>query len=162
MLIKDAAVSKDAFTRLADDAPLGGGAVIVSLKRFLTERAELLERSEPLGVVLETSNSPEELGSDVQKLALVVLEVPHFKDGRAFTWARMLRTRLGFAGEIRVAGHVLHDQIAFYKRVGVNAFELSDKLSLDDYNAALTEITNVYQPSVDGRQTINDLRSGQR
>jgi len=160
MLIKDGAVAKDAFTRLDDDAPLGRGAVIVSLKRFLSERAALLERNEPLGVQLETSNSPEELGSDVQRLAVVVLNIPHFKDGRGFTSARLLRTRLGFKGEIRVAGHVLHDQIAFYKRVGVNAFELPEDLSLNDYNAALGEMTNVYQPSVDGRKTIYDLRSG--
>jgi uncharacterized protein (DUF934 family) len=61
-------------------------------------------------------------------------------------------------GEIRVCGHVLRDQIAFYSRVGVNAFELSQNLSLDDFNAALAEIGNVYQPSVDGRKTIRDLR----
>lgn len=162
MLIKDGAVAKDKFTRLDDDRPLERGAVIVSLKRFLSDRTALLERNEPLGVLLETSDSPEELGSDVQRLALVVLNIPHFKDGRGFTWARMLRTRLGFEGEIRVAGHVLHDQIAFYRRVGVNAFELPENLSLEDYNAALGEITNVYQPSVDGRQTIYNLRSGRR
>lgn len=162
MLIKDGTVAEDEFVRLADDAPLGRGAVIVSLKRFLTEKDTLLSRNVPVGVALETSESPEELGSDVQRLALVVLNIPHFKDGRAFSWARMLRTRLGFTGEIRVSGHVLHDQIAFYKRVGANAFELSDKLSLDDYNAALAEITDVYQPSVDGRRTIYSLRSGRR
>jgi len=160
MLIKDGVVSEDNFTRLADDVPLTDGAIIVSLKRFLAETDALLGRDKPLGVVLETSNSPEELGVNVQKLALVVLNIPHFKDGRGFTWARILRTRLGFSGEIRVTGHVLRDQFAFYKRVGVNAFELSQNLSLDDFNTALSEFTDVYQPSVDGRETIYDLRSG--
>jgi uncharacterized protein (DUF934 family) len=161
MLIRDGSVAKDDFTKLADAAPLGRGAVIVSLKRFLAEREALLERDDPLGLLLETSDSPEELGSDVEKLALVVLDIPHFKDGRGFTLARILRARLGFKGEIRVAGHVLHNQITFYKRVGVNAFELAENLSLEDYNAALGEITNVYQPSVDGRKTIYNMRSGQ-
>ena len=55
-------------------------------------------------------------------------------------------------------GHILFDQIAFYTRVGVNAFELSD-LSLIDFNAALAEISNVYQPAFDGRKTIYQLRT---
>lgn len=162
MLIRDGVVAEDDFTRLADDMPLSPGAVIVSLKRFLAETDTLLGRNEPVGVVLETSDSPEELGANVQKLALIVLNIPHFKDGRGFTWARMLRTRLEFNGEIRVTGHVLRDQFAFYKRVGVNAFELSENLSLKDFNAALSEFTDVYQPSVDGRETIYDLRLGRR
>ncbi len=160
MLIKDGVIAEDQFTRLSDDAPLSDGALIVSLKRLLAEADTLLSRDAPLGVVLETSESPEALGPHIQKLALVVLNIPHFKDGRGFSAARILRTRLGFNGEIRVTGHVLRDQFAFYKRVGVNAFELSKNLSLDEFNAALDEFTDVYQPSVDKRETIYDLRSG--
>ena len=70
----------------------------------------------------------------------------------------LFRSRLGYRGEVRVSGHVLRDQIAFYTRVGVDAFDLSQNLSPDDVEAALTEITDVYQPSVDGRATIRDLR----
>jgi uncharacterized protein (DUF934 family) len=158
MLVKDGAVADDPFARIADDAALPEGPVVVTLKRFLAERDALLARAAPLGVVLETSESPEALGSDVHRLAVVVFRVHHFRDGRAFSWARLLRTRLGYKGEIRVSGHVLRDQLAFYSRVGVNAFELSQNLSLDDFNAALAEIGNVYQPSVDGRKTIRDLR----
>jgi len=159
MLIKDGAVTDDQFAALADNAPDAGGAILVSLKRFRAESGALLRRDAPLGVVLETADSPEELGEHIKRLALIVLNIPHFKDGRGFSWARALRTRFGFDGEIRVRGHVLFDQIAFYKRVGVNAFELSQNLSLEDFNAALKEITAVYQPSVDGRKTIHDLRA---
>ena len=159
MLVKDGAIADDPFVRLADDAPIAKGPLLVSLKRFLAERESLLARGEPLGVVLETADSPEALGADVRHLSLIVLQIPVFRDGRAFSWARLLRTRLNFAGEIRVSGHVLPDQIAFYTRVGVNAFELSQNLSLDDFNAALAEISNVYQPAVDGRATIRDLRA---
>ncbi len=159
MLIRDGAVVDDNFGALADNAPDPGGAILVSLKRFRTDTDALLRRDAPLGVVLETADSPDELGEHVQKLALIVLSIPHFKDGRGFSWARHLRTRLGFNGEIRVTGHVLRDQIAFYSRVGVNAFELSQNLSLEDFNAALKEISAVYQPSVDNRETIHDLRA---
>lgn len=160
MLIKDGAVADDLYTRIADGAALEDGPVIVSLTRFLAEKEPLLARGEPLGIILETSDNPEALEDSIENISLVVLNVPHFKDGRAFSYARILRTRLKFKGEIRVTGHVLFDQIAYYSRVGVNAFQLSQNLSLDDFNAALAEMSNVYQPAVDGRKTIYDLRTG--
>jgi uncharacterized protein (DUF934 family) len=158
MLVKGGRIVDDAFLAVADDTPLPGGPILVSLKRFRAERETLLARGEPLAVRLETAESPETLAPDLHRLAAIVLHIPTFRDGRAFSWARLLRTRLGYRGEVRVCGHVLRDQIAFYTRVGVDAFDLSQNLSPGDVEAALTEITNVYQPSVDGRATIRDLR----
>lgn len=158
MLVKGGRIVDDAFQAAADGATLPDGPVAVSLKRFLAERDTLLARGAPLAVRLETAESPEALGTDLHRLAAIVLHIPTFRDGRAFSWARLLRTRLGYRGEVRASGHVLRDQIAFYTRVGVDAFDLSQNLSPGDVAAALTEITNVYQPSVDGRATIRDLR----
>ena len=160
MLVKDGRIADDPFAASADDAPLPDGPAIVSLKRFLAEKTQLLARNLPLGVRLETSDTPEALGEDVHRLALVELHVPYFRDGRAFSWARLLRTRLGYRGEIRVSGHVLKDQLAFFRRVGVDAFLLPHDFPMADIEHALAEISNVYQPSVDGRATIRDLRAG--
>ena len=158
MLVKGGRIVDDPFQAVEDSASLPAGPVLVSLKRFLAEKDALLARGTPLGVKLTTAESPESLGAELHRLAAIVLHVPTFRDGRAFSWARLLRTRLGYRGEVRVGGHVLRDQIAFYTRVGVDAFDLSQNLSPGDAEAALTEITNVYQPSVDGRATIRDLR----
>lgn len=158
-LVKDGHYIDDPFVSVADDAELPvSKPAIVSLTRFTAEKDALLARTELLGVRLEAAESPESLGDDVHKLGVVVLVIPYFRDGRANSWARILRTRMGFKGEIRVTGHYLRDQIAFLSRVGVNAFELSQNLSPADVEAAKTEITNVYQPSVDGRKTIFQLR----
>ena len=161
MLVKNGQACGDPFVAVADGATLPPAPVIVSLERFAAEKTALLGRGLPLGVRLETGDSPESLGGDVQKLALIVLHVPHFKDGRAYSWARLLRTRLNYSGELRVSGHVLKDQLAFYARVGVDAFELPDAFPLADIDAALHEISDVYQPSVDGRTTILELRAAQ-
>jgi uncharacterized protein (DUF934 family) len=161
MLVKGGRIADDPFTLVADGAPVPpDGAIIVSLKRFLEEHDALLGRGAPLGVKLESSESPEPLGAHVHMLAVVVLSIPYFKDGRIFSWARLLRTRLGYKGEIRASGHFLRDQIAFLTRVGVDAFELTQNLSADDIAAAVKEMSFVYQPSVDGRTTIRDLRAG--
>ena len=121
-LIKDGKLATDTFVAVADDATLPDGAIIVSLARFQKERDALLARNTPLAVRLKSDENPEKLGDDVQHFALIALEFPKFRDGRAFSWARMLRTRLNFTGEIRAVGDFLFDQISYLHRVGVNAF----------------------------------------
>ena len=150
---------EDAFALLADDAALPDGAVLVSLSRFQAERDALIARNAPLGVRLRSDESPERLGEDVHRLSLVVLEFPKFRDGRAFSWARLLRTRLHFTGDIRAAGDFLTDQIAHQRRVGFNEWDVSEGFAEGELRRAFSEISNVYQPSADGRKTIRDLRA---
>jgi uncharacterized protein (DUF934 family) len=158
-LIKDGAFAADPFADVADDAALPDGAAIVSLTRFSKEREALLARNAPLGVLLKSAESPEALGEDVHRLSLVVLEFPLFRDGRAFSWARMLRGRMAFTGEIRATGHFLYDQLAFMHRVGINAFDVPQTVTIEQFQRAMGEMTNVYQPSADGKVTIRELRN---
>ncbi len=149
----------DAFARLADDAPLPNGPVLVSLSRFRAERHALTARNAALGVMLKSEESPERLGDDVHRFSLIALEFPKFRDGRAFSWARMLRTRFQFRGEIRAVGDFLVDQIAYQRRVGFDAWEVAEDFALEDLHRAFSEIRNVYQPSADRRMTIRQLRA---
>lgn len=158
-LIKDGAITEDLYTSVSDEAVLPDGPVIVSLKRLRAEREVLLARNQKLGVKLTSEQSPENLGSDLDRLSLVVLEFPKFRDGRPFSWARILRTRLRFGGEVRASGDFLYDQIAFLARVGFDAFELPPAITPDLFQRALGEMTNVYQPAADGKKTIRALRS---
>ena len=66
-----------------------------------------------------------------------MIEFPKFRDGRGFSWARMLRTRLGFTGEVRAVGDFLYDQIAYLHRIGFDAFEVPDGFTLENFNRAL-------------------------
>lgn len=158
-LIKDGAFVSDTFVTVADDAALPENGAIVSLARFQKERDSLLARNAPLGVQLKAPENPELLGEDVHRFSVIVLEFPVFRDGRAFSWARMLRQRLKFAGEVRATGHFLYDQIAYMRRVGFDVWNVPEGFTLDEFNRALGEITNVYQPSTDGKKTIRDLRA---
>jgi uncharacterized protein (DUF934 family) len=153
-LIRNGAFADDTFVTVADDAPLPVNGTIVSLARLRGERETLVARNAALGVRLKSAESPEELGQDIHRLSVIVLEFPVFRDGRAFSWARMLRTRLGFTGEIRAAGHFLYDQIAFMKRSGFDAWEVPESFTLEQFSRALGEISHVYQPSADGRKNI--------
>jgi uncharacterized protein (DUF934 family) len=158
-LIKAGAWAEDNFTAIADDAALPDGAVLVSLARFQKDRDTLLARNTPIGVTLASSDNPQVLGDDVNRLSLVALEFPKFRDGRAFSWARILRTRMGFTGEIRAVGDFLYDQISYQHRTGFDAWAVPDSFTLEQFHAALAEMTNVYQPSADGKKTIRELRA---
>ena len=158
-LIKNGDWADDEFAAVADEAPLPEGAVIVSLARFEKERAALLARNAKLGVHLAAPQSPEVLGEDVHRLSVVVLEFPAFKDGRAFSWARLLRTRLGYTGEIRARGAFLVDQLAHMARVGFTAFDGDARITPAALAGALAEITYRYQPAPDGQKTIRELRA---
>jgi len=150
----------DDFATVADEAPLPDGAVIVSLARFRKERETLLARNAALGVRLAAPESPETLGDDLHRLSVVVLEFPAFKDGRALSWARLLRTRLGYTGEIRAQGAFLIDQLAHMTRAGFTTFDGDARITPEALAHALAEITYPYQPAPDGKKTIRELRAG--
>lgn len=159
-LIRNGVWAEDDYEAVADDAPLPANGALVSLKRFEAERETLLARNAKLGVMLASSQSPEILGEDVHRLSLIALNFPVFKDGRGFSWARMLRTRMGYKGELRATGGFLVDQLAYMVRTGFDSFDGDDRITPDALANALTQMTNVYQPAADGRKTIRDLRAG--
>jgi uncharacterized protein (DUF934 family) len=156
-LIKGGRFVEDPFVNLPDDAPFPSSPVIVPLARFRAERAELLARRKPIGVRLKSAESPELIQDDLRDIAVVALEFPAFRDGRGFSWARMLRQRFGYTGEIRAVGNFLYDQLAFMARVGIDSFEVRQDFREEDFTRAMGEMRYVYQPSADHRKTIGAL-----
>ncbi|WP_270938658.1 DUF934 domain-containing protein [Falsiroseomonas oryzae] len=150
-LLEAGALRPDPFVAVADDASLPAPApVLVSLARLLREAAPLRARNAALGVVLPNDVDPAVLAPLLDRLALVALCFPKHRDGRAFTQARSLRERHGFAGGIRATGHVLPDQYAFLLRCGVTAIELPEGADAAAWDRARQAIPLAYQPAVAG------------
>lgn len=148
------AFADDPYTVVADDGGIPDGAVAVTLARFERERDTLLARNAPLAVTLTSEQSPETLAPHLNRLSAVFLQFPKFRDGRGYSWARMLRGRFGFRGEIRATGDVLRDQWLYMYRCGVDALAVRGGVTLQDFQAALAEQTVFYQPAQDGRGHI--------
>ena len=134
------------------------GAVIVNLEQWRTHRDELLKRGTPLGIRLHSDQAPELIADDLPHLAVVALEFPKFRDGRAYSYARLLRERYGFKGELRAVGEVLLEQLFFMLRTGFDAFEILSADPLKDYRTAVADFSVWYQPAADGRPTAMQLR----
>jgi len=142
---------EDPFTHVADDEDMATGDVIVSLARFQSEGEGLLSEGRRVGLRLKAEEEAEALAYDLPRLAVVALEFPKYRDGRAYTNARLLRERFKFAGQVRAVGDVLREQAGFMVRVGFDAFEPADDASANEWQAAAGRYRHVYQRSADGR-----------
>jgi uncharacterized protein (DUF934 family) len=134
------------------------GPVIVSLDQWKAQRDELLKRGTPLGIRLHSDQAPEVIAADLEHFAVVALEFPKFRDGRAYSYARLLRERYGFKGELRAVGEVLLEQLFFMLRTGFDVFDIQSEDPLNDYQTALADFSVWYQPTADGRPTAMQLR----
>ena len=154
-LIKNRALSEDTWLTLDDESPVPqSGAVIVGLDRWRAEREALLARRQPLGIRLRADQSPAQIADDLKHFAVVALEFPKFADGRAFSYARLLRERYGYTGEVRAVGAPVIDQALFLLRCGFDAIEVSAGTSVDAWLKAQARISVTYQPAADGQVPV--------
>lgn len=149
-IIKDRAIVEDGWRHLDGEASdIPAGDVIVPLPLWQARRDELLGRDGGLGLRLAPGEHPADVANDLEHFDLIALEFPAFKDGRAFSYARVLRERYGFKGELRAVGDVARDQMYFMARCGINAFEVKAGRSIEDALQAFNDFTVTYQPAAD-------------
>ena len=158
-LVKNGAVVADDFIAVADDAELPGDApVLISATRFLADPEALIGRHSPLGVIWPNNRNIAELAPWVDRLELIALVFPTFRDGRAHSQARLLRERYGFRGELRATGQVLRDQFTFLVRNGFDSFAAKKDSDAAAFNEATHRYTEFYQPTGDGHLSALQLR----
>jgi uncharacterized protein (DUF934 family) len=159
-LLKDGRFIADPWRHIEDGEALPADApATVSWPRWRAERAALLGREGALGLHLPNDVSPLDLTADIGRFGLITLAFPRFTDGRAYSQARLLRSRLRFAGELRATGNVLRDQLLFMRRCGIDAFEVGERAVQENWAAALGEFDVFYQPAEDGRPWIARQRA---
>jgi uncharacterized protein (DUF934 family) len=153
-LVKNGTVAADTFTHVADDADIPvDGAVLIPAPRFLADPEALVARNSPTGVIWPNNRDLDDLVPWLDRIAVVALVFPSFRDGRAYSQARLLRERYGYKGEMRATGQVLRDQFVFMLRAGFDAFEVVKQADAEAFLATAKRYTVFYQPTGDGRIT---------
>ncbi len=126
---------------------------LLGLGDFLAKVSETDETG--LGVVINPADDVRKLEGHLDRLALVAVAFPAFSDGRAFSHASLLRSRLGFTGEVRAVGDVLIDQIPLMLRCGIDSFSVSNATALKRLaENRLLGIDNHYQPTARPSQDV--------
>ena len=159
VLLKDGAYADDTWVQVGDDEALTDKASVVSLTRWKDEAPALRERNAPLGLRLEAGESPDAIADDIDRFEVIMLNFPAFKDGRAYSYARLLRQRYGYTRELRATGDVLRSQLQFMHRVGFDTFDVDKRITPEVYADEVGKIGNVYQPSVIDEDTVLEKRS---
>ena len=143
---------QDRYHYVGDEKPIPERVpVIVPAQRFLANTDALIRRDGSLGVLWPNDRRIAELAPWLGHLALVALKFPKFRDGRAYSQARLLRETYRFRGTLRATGDVLRDQFHFLLRAGFDSFEVKKPTDATAFVQAASRYSVVYQPSADGR-----------
>ncbi len=150
MLIKDSQIVSDdtPILEAGYSGELPQHAAIVPLDFWNTNKEALKARSD-IGIWLDSHDEPEALVDDLATIAVIAINFPKFADGRGYSYARLLRERFGYEGEIRAIGDVLQDQLFYMKRCGFNAFAVREDKNIEQALASLGDFSNSYQAACD-------------
>ncbi|WP_454621447.1 DUF934 domain-containing protein [Bradyrhizobium cenepequi] len=159
-LVKNGKIATDIYAHVADGAEIpADGAILVPAARFLEDPEALLRRPGKVGVVWPNNRDIDELMPYLDRLAAVALVFPSFRDGRAYSQARLLRERYRFQGELRATGQVLRDQFVFMLRAGFDALDVKKEKDAEAFAETVKRYTVFYQPTGDGRTTALSRRT---
>jgi uncharacterized protein (DUF934 family) len=122
------------------------GAIIVPLGLW---SPDLAARRDPVGVLVAAAKDAPAHLAEAAKRPLVAFAFAKFVDGRAFSYARLLRARHGFKGELRAVGDVLFDEIGMMLRCGFGTFEITNAPTLKALQAGRRPgLPLLYQPGL--------------
>ena len=136
--------------RYRDDAAYTGP--LVTLDGFLTE-------TNAAAVRLEPGDDARALLPRLDRIALVEVGFPSFRDGRGYSSARILR-EAGYTGELRAQGDVLVDQLPFMRRCGFDSFAPDAPIDPAVLARSLDRYEFHYQPAADAVVPVWKLRHG--
>ncbi|MEE8664380.1 MAG: DUF934 domain-containing protein [Acetobacter sp.] len=146
-LLEKGHVIADRWQIVTDDAAIPeNGPVLVPAPRL----SEALGRTskDEVGVILTPDMEVATLRPAIDRLSLIALTFPVFRDGRGFSQARALREHLHFKGDIRATGHILPDQYDMLLRCGVTTVSVADDADITFWQKAMDRYTVASQPSI--------------
>ena len=136
--------------RFRDDVPHEEPAV--TLDSFLGQ-------SNATAVRIEAGEDARVLLPHLDRIALVEVSFPKYRDGRGYSSARILR-EAGYTGELRAQGDVLVDQIPLMRRCGFDSFAPEAPVDEAVLRASLTRYDHDYQAAADGHVPVWKRRHG--
>jgi uncharacterized protein (DUF934 family) len=140
-------LAEDGWQLVRDsESALPDGLLILPLDLWLARQA-----SQPGGrdgLWLGPDDEVEPLQPWLAQLPLIAIDFPSFRDGRGYSQAYLLRTRLGWHGELRAIGDVLRDQLSHMRQCGFDSFAVREDKCAEDALKGLAGMSVLYGRSV--------------
>ena len=118
-----------------------------------------LDQDNAHAVRIEGGDDVRKLIPHLDRIKLIEISFPRFRDGRGYSAARILREN-GYKGELRAEGDVLVDELLFMRRCGFDSFAPWAPLDQKAVDEALNRFPFVYQSAADGAVPVWKLRHG--
>ncbi|WP_375270188.1 DUF934 domain-containing protein [Sphingomonas sp.] len=119
----------------------------------------LVDQSNATAVRIEPGDDARALLPSLDRIALIEVSYPSFRDGRGYSVARILR-EAGYTGELRAAGDVLVDQIPLMRRCGFDSFAPEAPIDGETLRRALDRYDYHYQKAADASVPVWKRRHG--
>lgn len=125
----------------------------------VTLDAFLAEQTNATAVRLEAGEDARALLPYLDRLALIEVSFPSFRDGRGYSAGRILREG-GYTGELRAQGDVLVDQLPLMRRCGFDSFAPEAEIDAEVLRRSLGRYDYRYQPAADAVVPVWKRRHG--
>lgn len=139
MLVKDGVIVGDPWTLVAEGTARPGVIAPLAAWRAAPEGA---------GVWVDGDAEIEEIAAEIVAAPVVAVRFPTFADGRGLSFGSLLRSRYGYAGELRAFGEIVPDLTEYMQRCGFNSFVLADRRQAEIVIACMNRMSDHYQASV--------------
>jgi uncharacterized protein (DUF934 family) len=126
---------------------LPSGPLLLPVSRWWSRQDRAILAGERLsldGIWLGPDDEVEALKPFLSALPLIAVDFPSFRDGRGYSQAYLLRTRLGWGGELRAIGDVLRDQLSHMRQCGFDCFAVREDKSIEDALKGLAGVSVAY------------------
>lgn len=128
-LIKDGAIVDNQYEWQQDAETTANENSMVAAQQWLAEKDSI---GKVAGIWLEAGDGTEILeGINLNQFDVIGIHFPAFADGRGFSYARLLRERFNYQGEVRALGSFIPDQLGYLLRVGFNSFQFAEEVDLE-------------------------------
>ncbi|MHA1559477.1 MAG: DUF934 domain-containing protein [Alphaproteobacteria bacterium] len=157
---KDGAITSDEWVMVSANEPIPADRpAFVPLQRWRAERDQVSSRNGAIGLLLEPDSIWNDIVDDLPRFTAIAITFPKHADGRGFSIARLLRDRDGYGGEIRAVGNYFVDQMPYLRRVGFDAFAVSDPKLRDALKRGVwPEVPFYLQPAEGDREVREGTR----
>lgn len=150
-IIKDGQFVEDSWVTLEEGTVVPGeGDVIIPLEVVVAEGAMLEGRAGKTALLISNDVDVEDHAELIAKADMIVLLLPAFTDGRAYSQAMVLIEELGYKNELRIKGDVLVDQALHMVRCGFDSFDSDHEIDLEVWNRSLHKMSTTYQRTYEG------------
>ncbi len=158
-MIKDGVLCENHWQLVPKGHPeLPGAANIIVPALLALEHQERIAQRNDIAVWLDSDEPPELIADQLPQYCFIAINFPVFSDGRGYSYARTLRQRFQYCGEVRAIGDVLLEQLFYLHRCGFSAFELREDQNIEEALLRFNDFSEAYQSGGDQLQSVLSKR----